>query len=774
MTGIGYTLSPTGATLNFDEGSGLKNGPLYGGKFGFSFGEYVEMSGLYLFNNDLKIDFTGLTAIGSSQPDADISLLKRTVGLKRYGSELKFNMGRGTLFPYIGIGAGLLSIEPENLDKSETIYLNGFAGLQYSMADRYTLLIQIENLRYRHNPFALFSETDLDDLGLSADAFEVETMNNVGLSAGISVYLGGRARGELTELDRAFQEQFADGMRGVALQVEPFGGQIDFDESLGFRKQQRMAGVQAGIDLGPFVGVRGFYWRGIEDGELTAFDDLQAYGGQVQMNFAPLRRNVAPLLTLGGGMMDVLSGYDGNGTVIPEDQPFLMAGLGASIPLGSAVQLQGGVRTIVMSTLDARRVSAPNDIQKSWMYFAGLSFGLGGRGRTGSRLVEERFEAVQAQAQGQQGRMEYEISQRERAVARAEARIDSLAKVLIAAQQGNEEALTAFLVEQEDLRRRSDSAAVVFSAQPVSTSEGTERTPTAPGAIQADGINWASLPIPKEGELYIRYGKPGGVLIESQTGISASSRRDSISATTTSQLSEGGMTTDLSIVEIQATIRRVLQEEMAKIGQLTTSGVPVSDAALLVQLEERLNARLLDMESRLEDRIVSKEETTPTPPIIVQTPQAQPQTVILEGDRDQVATIPSQGLRLNGLLPLTGFTMGHPWQVLLGLRADFRDPALKGWRILPEVYFGFGEDGKSYTLAANLARSFGARLVQDIVQPYGGLGVGFTSVKGLELVMTLLVGAEYTYGPGAIYGEYQTQDFFDGNRMVFGYRLNFR
>jgi hypothetical protein len=44
----------------------------------------------------------------------------------------------------------------------------------------------------------------------------------------------------------------------VQLYVNPFHGRIEFNDALGFPKDQNLSGVNAGVSLGPYVGLRGF------------------------------------------------------------------------------------------------------------------------------------------------------------------------------------------------------------------------------------------------------------------------------------------------------------------------------------------------------------------------------------------------------------------------------------------------------------------------------------------------------------------------------------
>ncbi|GIV58737.1 MAG: hypothetical protein KatS3mg042_1650 [Rhodothermaceae bacterium] len=516
VSGISYTLTPTIEHVEFDNESGLDNTQFYGGRVGFSFGEYVELSGLYLYTPEGRTRLGRLAVLQDRDPGLDLDLLARDVTMHRYGGQLKFNVGTGIVHPYLVVGTGIFRFEPDNLDASETIYLSGGAGIQYALDRRYTFTVGVEGLTYRHNAATLLSEADLSDLGLTRDDFTLERRTNLGVRAGFQVYLGGRRPGELTELDRAFEEQFSGGLRNLRLQVEPFWGQVDFDADLGFQNTQRMAGVFAGLDFGPYVGVRGFYWRGVQDGEIAKFVDLQAYGGEMKLAFSTSGQGLTPYLTLGGGVMDVFGDYQGNTTVVPEDQTFAMGGVGASLPLGETIRLHGSVRSLLMSTVDAEQVSDPNQIQTSFMYSAGLSFSLGRKAPSAGALIGEEISRTRAEAMTAQERLAAELAERERAIRRAEARIDSLAMLLAEAQQGNAAAMERL---RGELRRDSLRVAGTPDTAAVATRRpAAAATRTSEAAAGAGKREYVTLPVPEEGELYVRYGRPGGVSVESLTG----------------------------------------------------------------------------------------------------------------------------------------------------------------------------------------------------------------------------------------------------------------
>ncbi len=476
LTGIGYNITPSGEQIFFDGNSGLGDGTFYGGKLGFSFGEFSELRGIYMRSASLSTDFSDFSGIDSGTDALLGDLAPRDLTLERYGGEVKFNIGRGSLFPTLSVGTGIMRFKPDGLENSETVYLEGAVGIQYSLRDRYTLSLEMRDLAYRYNPAStLLSEFDLSDVGANAEDFELQNVNNLGVSLGLQLYLGGRSRGELTDFDKALRSQFSGGLRGVRLQIEPFGSEISFKSDLGYQKRQRMAGVSAGLDLGSYVGVRGFYWRGIEDGSVTKFDELQAYGGEMRLGFGGESSAIRPFITLGGGYMDVLSDYEGNGFFEPDDRPFAMAGGGVIVPLGETLNIHGSARAILMSTQGTDNVSDPSSISASGMYSVGLSFSIGGRGRSAGGVFEERVGRSERSAREGEARLATQIGDREKELRSAEARLDSLAQAVVLAQKGDQEAIR-FLRERQAVQDSLLAAAATRGEKPVTKAIETPAT----------------------------------------------------------------------------------------------------------------------------------------------------------------------------------------------------------------------------------------------------------------------------------------------------------
>lgn len=541
--GVSYTLTPMAERVRFDEDAGLADATFLGGRLGFGFGAYAELSGVYLASRHLTTDFAAYDELGEVLQERFGRLPARDVAARRYGAELKFNLGRGAVFPTVALGTGLLQLNPENLDASRTIYLSGAAGLQLSFADHYTLVVLAEDLVYRSNPArTLLSDADLGDLGLRATDFAQAAVHNYALTVGLQLYLGGRAHGELSEVDRALRAQLRGGLGGIRLLVEPAAGLFDFDEALGFQERHPMAGAQAGFDLGPYFGLRGFYWRAMEDDAVTTPAALQAYGGEVKLNFGALTGRLVPHLVVGGGYLDVLDGYRGPGGAAPADRPFATGGVGLTLPLGRAVQLHGGVRVLLLSNDDVADVSDPSQVVASYLYTAGISFGLGG-GRAAPLPGTTAPSGLEAE------------------LLRARAQVDSLQRALAARRPG---------------------------APPAALGPQVEAAAVPPAG---DDTRWITVPLPDRGAIYVRYGEttdalpgqPEVVYVDPATGRVVQGASPAAAA-------RAAAGRPLTAAEIEAIVRQVVQEQAA------APSTPPAEAAARTEL---LAARVAELERRL-------------------------------------------------------------------------------------------------------------------------------------------------------------------------------
>ena len=167
--------------------------------------------------------------------------------------------------------------------------------------------------------------------------------------------------------------QDAGDLRGVRPVLSVQGGVLDLQgEEM---PRQGIAGFEAGLDLHRLVGIRGLYWRGVEEGA-RGFDPVEGWGGEARLG-APLPAGITPYVALGGALVRFGEDHPGGQGAGWTDRIALSPGLGVTVDLGERWQLGVGARDylIVDSISDLRG----EELSHNWLYRAGLSYRFGGR-----------------------------------------------------------------------------------------------------------------------------------------------------------------------------------------------------------------------------------------------------------------------------------------------------------------------------------------------------------------------------------------------------------
>lgn len=726
VRGISYTAAPTVERLYFDGNAGLEPGLLYGGQLGLGFGRFVELQVLYL-RGGATTDFSRLAGVSDEirlrLEDHD----GQPAAVQRYGSRLKLNLPWGAARPFLTLGGGLLSIGPEELESSRTIYLSGGGGVQLAPGDRFTVLLGVENVAYGANlGTTFFDEEGLEAIGLLPSTFNDTRQGNWAIRAGLQFYVGGRDPDEESEIDEALRSQFGSGLRGLGVRIEPFLGRLHFHEALGFTGRQPMQGLSAGLSLGPYLGVRGFYWRAVrEDVFSVDYGDLQAYGGELHFRLNDTAA-LTPYLALGGGYLDVLSGYAAPEGRPPDDEPFLVAGGGLALPVGESVTLNGSVRSLLISGQAGAAIRDPDQVFGSWMYTAGATITLGGGGSGVGELLSERLDEERAA-----GRESDAVLRRD--LARALTRLDSLEAVLAAGAGA-------------DSLRATDARAAgarVSGSGPARSGEAT----------------FVTLPVPTVGELYVRYGEAGQAeVIGGGTGAAA---LVDTAGMQTVRAPAGALSPD--------DLRWIVGEAVREQFDAAPEG---TDDARLRRLEAELQARLDRLEVLLEDqqRAAVRGAGDPAPATVIVREEG--------GDREVVRLTESVRERSRPeLIPFVGMLTGGPALGIVGIRADVGSVWGRALRIRPEFALGIGAD--NYAYHTNLDVEVGAPSLGGL-RPYAATGVGMLGFdtspdegSGVEITLNLRAGVALPVGGGRLFAEFATYDLFDYNRYVAGYQVSF-
>ncbi len=422
VKGLSYTVQPSLAYDIYDSEAALDNALLYGGRLGFGFGENVELRGIYMRSTTIENDFSGLL------DDVD-GLRNRDVNLTRYGGEVKLNLSRGKLLPYLNLGAGVQEFDLDGGTDSESVYATLGLGITVSILDRLTLNIEGRNLSFSGNAVRnLLTEDDRTQLGIDVGDFDGNRVNNWSIGAGLEFYLGGRRPGVLSELDRAYEQTFSDGFRNVSLLVEPTLAFVNWENGMDY-VDTYMGGASLGLDFGPLVGARVFYYRSMEDEKINlSFDDLSMYGADFRFRFSSVQSGISPFLTVGGGYIDVQDDYlNANGAFGAASQGFATGGGGLSLNISRNFRLTGTYRALLTTSADVEDVSSTDQIRASSMWSAGVNLAFGRKARAPQAVFTSTSNArLQAQQAEDQARMQAALAKqaRENAAATDQLRAD--------------------------------------------------------------------------------------------------------------------------------------------------------------------------------------------------------------------------------------------------------------------------------------------------------------------------------------------------------------
>ncbi len=387
VKGISYSISPAGEYLNWEKNTGISDGFLIGGHLGFGFGEFVELRGTYLQSVDMKrnfgpLDLTELQGVELSQPDIDVT---------RWGGDLKLNLGRGGVVPFLTAGTGVQTFKSDSLATYKNIYVSLGAGLQFVVADRYTLGIQAVNTSFNDSPVRnLTTAAERAANRLSVADYDNELLKNWSVRASLSFYLGGRRPGELTEVDKAYLNNFSG---GLSLPIEITAGQLDFDKALPYANT-KYVGAATGFNFGPYVGLRGYYWRAMDEDYFSSFDRLAVYGGEGKFKLAN-GQGLTPSINVGGGVIDALKGYEVDGVALDKkNRPFVSGGLGLDIPFGRAFKLTAYGKALLTSNDPLENTTNPDELATSWAYGLSANLLIGNGVKNVQTKQEESYDEI--------------------------------------------------------------------------------------------------------------------------------------------------------------------------------------------------------------------------------------------------------------------------------------------------------------------------------------------------------------------------------------------
>jgi hypothetical protein len=282
---------------------------------------------------------------------------------------------------------------------------------------------------------------------------------------------------------------------------------------------------------------------------------------------------------------------------------------------------------------------------------------------------------------------------------------------------------------------------------------------TARGEAARDETErFITIPIPREGEIYLRYGPADSSAVNRRPAVNGPPMTDAqVNDIRRQVLADLEPVLRGLMAEQREQMRDLIRDEVARVGAAGLS--PAEEARMLELVEARLALRLRDEIARAGGQPGVAREREP-------------------GGR-------GFDPRPRAFWPYAGGNLDRPRQFVLGIRTDLGplSPSRPALRLVPEAAIGFGEATNSVMIAGHFQYDLDTVSLRGTsIIPYGYAGPGFLFLgdppRGrakTEAVLNFGYGIVVPVpnrGPRPrVFIEHQGIDLFDLNRLIIGLRL---
>ena len=472
---IGYSIVPSAERIQWNDQMAFEDDWLYGGRVSLRFGRSIELQPFYFAGKKYGIDASRASTLFGPQSAG------RTIDLQHYGITTQINLGKGNIVPFLRGGGGIMRFEPDSGRRQDRLAVTAGGGLRFGIGQLQAEVFA-EQMGFRLDPRRLFS-------GDSLTGGSSVRQKNLVYGGAITI-----------PISNAPDEEDADGLRGTTAPIEPFVGRLRYDGGSGL-SDQNVLGVRGGIDFSPLFGVRGFYWRGVNE-DRDKFVSVEGYGaeGQFNLNSGP---GISPYVVAGAGRINYSGTYRDSLNNADNNRDALILGAGAMFQLSERIRFNAAIRDYVIARNDSlESATTTGDLTHNRMLSAGFTISIGG-----STGPSDRQRALEAE-RGTQARR----------VATRDAEIRAV-----------RDSMRQERADQGTDRPRARRAERDSLGRPMRPGPGT-----VGGRVQsAVGDRWITVPVPAQGEIILRYGLPpsaDGAKVASPTapGDSVMVRRDSM------------------------------------------------------------------------------------------------------------------------------------------------------------------------------------------------------------------------------------------------------
>lgn len=807
VSGLSYTLSPTGSYTWWDSKSGLDDGFLVGANIGLGFGEFVELRGTYAQSLSQKTSFSDFGFDGIP----DTAFMSRDVDLTRYGGELKFNLSRGKLLPYLTLGAGIQETKLDTFANNKVIYASAGLGITLSAADRYTFTIEGKSTAYNYNAVRnLLTTGDRTAFDLDPATFDNERLNNLSINASLAFYLGGRRPGQLTDVDRAYQQAFGNGFKNLSILLEPTVSHISFDDMLPFRDTW-LGGANIGTDFGPLVGIRGYYLQGMSEDNINLdFDDIAVYGGDFRFKLNNVASGLAPFVTVGGGYINVKDSYIARDTMGANSQAFAAGGGGIVLGLGRNLQLRGSAKALLTSGQNVEDLQTTDQITTSMQYSFGINLALGKKAQSAEAIIASRSEAavtaqnaVNAQ-ETEKLRMEYEAKvaalQTELNEAYAKEDVEKAADLIEEVEEA--EAVVSELKVREQAYKNEEERARAQRLAVLPTSPAPAAAPVSPYGVFPSGGRIVLTAAEFENlidEILENMGGAGQRLapvmqpevtriaqadnsqqfreLENKLGdiermlVTLTERQKSATEADGNRQDRAREEARRDMTEFSARLLREMRKIQDEIDNLDRKVDRNARQGFSGAGDDRRD------DSPATDRRNNDDDFRDDDPARNRRNRDEinitRQDGFLAGDTSRFSRI-----RYAGMSGFAGFNLGSAKNNTLnvGARWHYTLGNKGGIELMPEAFFGFGSPS-NFGLSANILKTFNVDKV-GFIKPYVGTGFGFMQIgvedeDKLRGVFNVIIGSYLNVAGGRLYVDLTGRNLFKNNQLIAGYRFAF-
>jgi len=772
IEGASYTLQPSYSIVRWNDKVGIKDTELFGGRLSVNLGQYVALQGFYMTRSDVGTD---LASINLEDLGGNLVQDQKT-DIRHYGADVVFNLSRGPVVPFVKAGGGIITFDTAAGNEQNQIAANLGGGVRFGI-DRLNVEVFVEDKAFRVNRYDL-GVIENEDLIPTKDNDEVR--HNLTVGAGLNFHLGGYSGGGLTETDHAIADRFRSGLSGLSVPIELYAGRLDFDDDVALATQE-MVGVRTGLDFGRYFGLRGYYWRGV-NGDFDDTEPIESWGGEANFRLNAGQGTV-PYLLLGVGQLAFRDEYRDEAEQERDDKTMLILGGGLDLSLGGNFLLRMAARNHLFSQKDLEDVAASDELVSNWMLSAGIQFGLGGGG-------PERISYGQARDEDRA-----DVRRADRASAEKEGGTRQV-------QPGEEKAGDTQVAEQRDVPARQASVSREIGPEtmtyPVSETDidiDTGRQAKVARAVRtAQGDRIVTFPVPDQGEIYIRYGQPGGVSIQTKTENRTDLQPDDM--TVEAAVSAKDTVRSQPPRMDEASVREAVEKELRQELRDWERPMPVQETAprfespgSINELAELLSARIdKKIEARIGEEFARRmpagegEAHATEVAVDVSGPAGReaPRTRWAEYEQAEAPEFRMEPHRLSlrQINSYLGATVNDPYQALFGARLNLgtvtaNSPLL----LLPEVVIGVGSGGPSFMVTANVMYQLYDVVSRGDWSPYATAGAGLLIFDkdvddrpNAEGVFNLSYGVAINFGRYTAYAEHQGIDLFDLHRILAGVR----